>query len=182
VDEGREVAKRGGRIPAGDVERAIVLVRGTKVLLDADLAELYGVSTKALNQAVRRNRARFPDDFCFQLSAWELGVLRSQIVTSKRGSGGRRYLPWAFTEHGALMAATVLSSRRAIEMSVFIVRAFVRLRGIARTHAELASKLDLLERQVGDHDATIKDLLRAVRALLEPPTRPSRRIGFDAGH
>lgn len=156
----------------------ILTIRGINVLVDAHLAELYGVTTGALNQAVRRNRGRFPDDFLFQLSEAEFQALRSQIVISQAGRGGRRYRPWAFTEHGAIMAASVLNSRRAIEMSVFFVRAFTRLREIARTHGDLASKLDALERRVSDHDASIRDLLRAIRALLTPPERQVRRIGF----
>jgi hypothetical protein len=155
-------------------------VRGDKVLLDADLAELYGVSTKALNQATRRNRGRFPEDFVFQLSDREVEALRSQIVTSNARRGGRRYRPWAFTEHGAIMAASILNSAQAVEMSVFVVRAFVRLREIARTHGDLAAKLDILERRVTDHDGSIKGLFRAIRVLLEPPVRPRKRIGFRA--
>jgi hypothetical protein len=140
------------------------------------------VPTGALNQAVRRNSDRFPEDFCFQLSTEEVGALRSQIVISKPGRGGRRYRPWVFTEHGAIMAASVLNSRRAIEMSVFVVRAFIRLRALAGAHAELAAKLSLLERRVVGHDARIKRLFRAVRALLEPPPAPrARRIGFNPG-
>lgn len=158
----------------------ILTIRGAKIVLDADLAELYGVETSALNQAVRRNRERFPDDFFFQLSETEFEVLRSQIVISKMGSGGRRYRPWAFTEHGAIMAASVLKSRRAIEMSVFVVRAFIRLREFARSHGELATKLDLLERRIVGHDASIQELFRAIRVLLEPAARPARRIGFNA--
>ena len=127
-------------------------MRGDKVLLDVDLAELYGVTTGALNQAVRRNRRRFPEDFLLQLSEQEWEGLRSQIVIAKRGSGGRRSRPWAFTEHGAIMAASILKSRRAVEMSVFVVRAFIRLREFARSHGDLASKLDRLERRVTDHD------------------------------
>lgn len=161
-------------------EPRILTIRGTKIVLDADLAELYAVETSALNQAVRRNRERFPDGFFFQLSETEFEVLRSQIVISKMGSGGRRYRPWAFTEHGAIMAASVLKSRRAIEMSVFVVRAFIRLREFARSHGELAAKLDLLERRIVGHDASIQELFRAIRVLLEPAARPARRIGFNA--
>lgn len=158
----------------------ILTIRGEKALLDVDLAELYGVTTGALNQAVQRNRRRFPGDFMFQLSGEEWQVLRSQIVISNRGSGGRRSCPWAFTEHGAIMAASVLKSERAVEMSLFVVRAFIRLRQIATTHGDLAAKLDLLERRVADHDGSIKELFRAIRVLLEPPVRSPRRIGFRA--
>jgi hypothetical protein len=167
--------------PARTVAPRIITIRGVKVLLDADLAALYGVPTGTLNQAVRRTRGRFPDDFSFQLSEREFDVLRSRIVISKPGRGGRRYRPWAFTEHGAMMAASVLNSRRAIQMSVFVVRAFIRLREVAGTHAELARKLDLLERHVADHDGSIRELFRAMRALLQPAARQARRIGFNAG-
>jgi ORF6N domain len=118
----------------------IVFVRGQKVLLDHDLAELYGVTVKGLNQQIKRNRKRFPEDFMFQVSAEEHAALRSQIVTSKPGRGGRRYRPFAFTEHGAMMAASVLNSPQAIDMSLFIVRAFVRLREVLGAHKELAAK------------------------------------------
>ena len=114
------------------VESKILEIRGERVMLDADLADVYGVTTKALNQAVKRNLDRFPEDFKFQLTAEVAASLRSQTVTSKQGRGGRRYVPWAFTEHGALMAATVLNSPRAVEMSVFVVRAFVRRRSSGR--------------------------------------------------
>ena len=156
----------------------IVEIRGQSVMLDADLAALYDVPTKALNQAINRNPARFPADFRFQLTAGETDGLRSQIVTSKKGRGGRRYLPWAFTEHGALMAASVLNSPRAVEMSVFVIRAFVRLRAYARGHAEIAKRLDALERRVTDHDDDLSDMFKALRALLAPSPRNTREIGF----
>jgi hypothetical protein len=147
-------------------------------MLDDDLARVYGVPTRALNQAVRRNGERFPRDFAFQLSQDEFDVLRSQTVISNPGRGGRRYPPWAFTEHGAIMAASVLNSPRAVEMSVFVVRAFVRLRDFARTHAEIAAKLSALERKVTGHDEDLKRMFAALRGLLEPPMKPSRPIGF----
>jgi len=157
---------------------SIVEICGQSVMLDVDLAAAYGVLTKALNQAVRRNRARFPGEFRFQLTAKEADSLRSQSVTSNKGRGGRRYLPWVFTEHGVLMAATVLNSARAVEMSVFMVRAFIRLRAYARGHAEIAKRLDTLERRVTDHDDNLGDLFNALRALLAPTPRDTRKIGF----
>ena len=160
------------------IESQIRTIRGQSVMLDDDLARVYGVPTRALNQAVRRNRERFPDDFAFQLSQEEFDALRSQIVISKPGRGGRRYPPLAFTEHGAIMAASVLNSSRAVEMSVFVVRAFVRLRDFARTHVEIAGKLTALERKVAGHDEDLKRMFAAIRALLDPPAKPHRSIGF----
>ncbi|HEV7573992.1 MAG TPA: ORF6N domain-containing protein [Thermoanaerobaculia bacterium] len=156
----------------------IVEIRGQSVMLDMDLAAAYGVPTKVLNQAVTRNCGRFPEDFRFVLTAKEVDGLRSQTVTSKKGRGGRRYLPWAFTEHGALMAATVLNSPRAVEMSVFVIRAFVRLRAYARGHAEIAKRLDALERRVTDHDDDLGEMFKALRALLAPSPSSAREIGF----
>ncbi len=160
------------------VESKILEIRGERVMLDADLADVYGVTTKALNQAIKRNLDRFPADFRFQLTPEELDSLRSQIVTSKEGRGGRRYSPFVFTEHGALMAATVLNSPRAVEMSVFVVRAFVRLREYARGHAEIAKRLDALERKVTSHDEDLREMFDALRTLLTPSPRSSREIGF----
>jgi hypothetical protein len=160
------------------VDRTILTIRGERVMLDADLADVYGVTTKALNQAVKRHPDRFPEDFRFRLTAEETGSLRSQIVTSKEGRGGRRYLPWAFTEHGALMAAAVLNSPRAVEMSVFVVRAFVRLREFARGHTEIAIRLDALEQRVTGHDEDLREMFDALRALLTPSPRATREIGF----
>ena len=160
------------------VESRIRPLRGLAVILDGDLAAIYGVTTAALNQAVKRNRERFPEDFLFQLTADESADLKSQSVTSSSGHGGRRKLPWAFTEHGAIMAASVLNSPRAVEMSVFVVRAFVRLRDFARTHAELTAKLTALERKVAGHDEDLKRMFATLRALLNPTTKPNRPIGF----
>jgi hypothetical protein len=162
------------------IEPLIVDVRGHKVLMDRDLAALYGVAIGRLNEQVRRNRARFPDDFVFQLTKEEADSLRSQIATLKTGRGRhRKYLPYAFTEYGAIMAATVLNSPRAVEVSVFVVRAFVKLRHLALTHAELAAKLAGLERTVSGHDDTIRQLVVAIRQLMAPPPeKPKRRIGF----
>ncbi len=162
------------------VEGRILLVRGQKVLLDRDLAELYGVSVRHLNQQIKRNRERFPADFMFQLTREEHALLKSQFVTSKAGRGGRRYLPFAFTEHGAIMAASVLNSARAVEMSVFVVRAFVRLREILGTHKELAAKVNELERRLGTHDVAITEIIAAIRRLMAAPARVRRQIGFRA--
>jgi ORF6N domain len=159
------------------VDPRILRVRGIQVLVDADLAEIYGVSTKALNQAVKRNAERFPEDFRFQLTAAE----REEVVTNCDHLTRLKFspvLPWAFTEHGSIMAASVLNSQRAVEMSVFVVRAFVRLRDLARTHAELARHLDALERRVTVHDADLKGVFVALRRLIEPPSKPRRQIGF----
>ena len=168
----------------GPITDQIVEARGLSVILDADLARIYGVETRVLNQAVKRNAARFPDDFAFQLTLDEAGDLlrsRSRSVTLKRGQNVK-YRPWAFTEHGAIMAATVLNSPRAVEMSVFVVRAFVRLRDLARTHVELARHLAALERRVTAHDADLKQVFAALRQLLAPPpAHPNRRIGYGEG-
>ena len=161
-----------------DVGTRIQSIRGLQVLLDSDLAAIYGVSTKAFNQAIKRNEARFPVDFRFQLSLEEFTNLKSQFVTSSWEHGGRRKLPWAFTEHGSIMAATVLNSPRAVEMSVFVVRAFVHLRDFARTHAELGKQLATLERRVVAHDADLKQVFAALRRLLDPPRSSRSPIGF----
>ncbi len=163
---------------AVDVGTRIRSLRGLQVLLDSDLAAIYGVSTKAFNQAIKRNEARFPVDFRFQLSLEEFTNLKSQFVTSSWEHGGRRKLPWAFTEHGSIMAATVLNSPRAVEMSVFVVRAFVHLRDFARTHAELGKQLATLERRVVAHDADLKQVFAALRRLLDPPRSSRSPIGF----
>jgi hypothetical protein len=148
-------------------------------VLDEDLARLYGVTTARLNQAVKRNGPRFPKDFAFQLTGGECRILRSQSVISSGGHGGRRTRPWAFTEHGAIMAASVLNSARAIEMSIFVVRAFLRLRDLAASHRELAAKLAALEHKVSDHDEELTKILGALRSLIAPPLRQRRAIGFS---
>jgi hypothetical protein len=160
------------------IENQIHLVRGRKVLLDADLAALYCVAVKALNQAVKRNKERFPPDFVFQLTPEENTALRSQTVTSKTTRGGRRYLPYAFTEHGAIMAASVLNSPRAIEMSIFVVRAFLRLRETLATSRALAAKLAELEQRLDTTDQTILEIVEALHVLAMPPEKPARQIGF----
>ena len=144
-------------------------------MLDADLAVLYGVSTKRLNEQVRRNRSRFPDDFMFQLTREEVRSLRSQIATSKQGRGGRRYAPLVFTEQGIAMLSTVLNSERAIQVNIEIMRAFVRLREMIATHKDLARKLEALERR---YDAQFKVVFDAIRELMKPPESKKRKIGF----
>ena len=144
-----------------------------------DLAALYGVPTKVLNQGIQRNLDRFPPDFWFQLTADEAEALRSQIVTLKSGRGQhRKYLPHVFTEHGVVMAASVLNSPRAVEVSVFVVRAFVKLRQLVLAHKDLAGKLDQLERKVGSHDEAIKQLVAAIRHLMASPDPPKKEMGF----
>lgn len=160
------------------IERAIHLVRGQRVMLDSDLARFYGVTTKRLNQQVARNLDRFPEDFSFQLTAEEYAALRLQIATSSSGPGGRRYLPRVFTEHGALMAANVLNSPVAVQASVHVVRAFVRLRQVLAAHVELAHKLAELESRVTGHDERIDALFAAIRQLMTPIQPPQRKIGF----
>ncbi|HVS77239.1 MAG TPA: ORF6N domain-containing protein [Steroidobacteraceae bacterium] len=166
------------------ITRSILILRGRKVVLDAELAALYGVATKRFNEQIRRNRGRFPADFVFQISAEEAEALRSQIATSKVGRGGRRYLPYAFTEHGAIMAATVLNSPRAVEMSVYVVRAFVKLRELLTSNKELARRLDELEarieKRLTTHDEAISAILSAIRQLMNSPPPTHRPIGFTA--
>ena len=164
---------------ASAVESRILLLRHQRVILDTDIAELYGVPVKVLNQQVKRNRERFPADFVFRLTSKEDAVLRSQFVTSKQGRGGRRYAPYAFTEHGAIMAATVLNSERAVQMSVFVVRAFVRLREMLATNRKLAGKIDELENRLDTHDSTIQDLIEAIKELMKPEDPPRNSIGFQ---
>jgi hypothetical protein len=168
-------------IPAERIENAILLIRGHKVILDRDLAELYGVETKNLNKAVKRNLARFPADFMFQLSAEEDAALRFQSGTSKTvGRGGRRYLPYAFTEQGVAMLSSVLNSNRAIEVNIAIMRAFVKLRDMLAAHKDLARKLEDIERKLGHHDEHFRVVFEAIRQLMLPPPKPEKkgRIGF----
>jgi phage regulator Rha-like protein len=179
------MSKSIATVPAERIEQAIILVRGEKVILDADLAALYGVETKALNRAVKRNIKRFPSDFVFQLTEKEEATLRYQSGTSNlksqnatsRSRGGRRYRPYAFTEHGAIMAANVLSSERAVQASVAVVRAFVRLRQMIASNAELARKLVELELK---YDAQFKVVFDAIRQLMTPPEPKRKQIGFHA--
>jgi hypothetical protein len=159
------------------LERSILSVRGQRVILDRDLAEMYGVAPKVLNQAVRRNNRRFPEDFMFQLSKEESESLRSQSVTLKIGRGHHaKYLPYAFTEQGVAMLSSVLNSDRAIEVNIAIMRAFVRLREMLSSHKDLARKLDEMEKK---YDSQLKVVFEAIRQLMAPPTPPKRgRIGF----
>ena len=161
------------------IESMILTVRGLRVMRDSDLAAIYGVKTNALNQALKRNLKRFPDDFAFQLSSEELECMMSQTVTSKKSRGGRRKLPWVFTEHGAIMLASVLNSQRAVEMSVSVVRAFVLMREQLTATKELAQKLSELEGRVSGHDEAIQNLFEAIRQLIEPTMSEERKqIGF----
>ena len=162
-------------IPPERIERRISLLRGQRVMIDVDLAELYGVETKALNRAVKRNRPRFPDDFMFQLSARESAALRFHFGTSNRG--GRRYRPYAFTEHGVAMLSSVLRSERAVRVNIAIVRTFVRLRQFFASHADLARKLEALEKKCDARFGLVFDALRRLAA--SPAERESKvRIGF----
>jgi hypothetical protein len=180
------------------IEPLILTVRGQKIIMDQDLAGIYGVETRRLNEQVKRNADRFPEDFVFRLTKEEAenlhrlrsalskfeqsqipGNLKSQFAISKSAHGGRRKLPYAFTEHGAIMAANVLRSPKAIRMSVFVVRAFVRMRRILASHRELASKLDDLEKRIRDHDEQIVAIFEAIRQLMTPPDRPKKKIGFE---
>ena len=165
-------------VPVRRIEEMIYLIRSQRVMLDFDLARIYGVTTKRLKEQFRRNTQRFPGDFAFQLTNQELINLRPQIATSCL-HGGLRYLPMAFTEHGALMLASVLNSPTAVEASVRVVRAFVLMREQLAAHKELAGKLVALEQRVGDHDEAIANLFEAIRQLIEPPVPENRReIGF----
>lgn len=164
-------------LPVEKIENRILLIRGQKVLLDADLAELYGAETRILIRAVRRNLERFPTDFMFQLNNQEVVSLRSQFGISNKGRGGRRYSPYAFTEYGVAMLSSVLRSRRAILVNIEIMRTFGRLRQILSTHKDLAQKLEELEKK---YDSQFKVVFDAIRQLMTPPPLPpKRRIGFD---
>ena len=156
----------------------ILHIRGHRVMLDADLAGLYAVETKVLLQAVKRNLERFPEDFMFQLTDQEFARLRSQIVTSNSGRGGRRYQPYAFTEQGVAMLSSVLRSPRAIAVNIEIMRAFVRLREMIATNKELAKKFEELERRIDTHDQAIAGILQAIRQLMSPHEPKKRPIGF----
>jgi hypothetical protein len=169
-------SKRKSVVPAARIEQAILMVRGEKVMLDQDLAELYGVETKVLVQAMKRNIDRFPEDFMFQLSTDEFSDLRSQIVTSSWG--GRRTAPYAFTEQGVAMLSSVLRSPRAVQVNVEIMRAFVRLRRMLESHAGLARKLEALDRK---YDRQFKVVFDAIRKIMTPDPPPKRRqIGFHS--
>ena len=166
-------------VPVERIERAILVLRGHNVMLDTDLAGLYGVETRALVQAIKRNADRFPTDFMFQLSEEEAGLLRSQVVILKKGGRGqhRKYLPYAFTEQGVAMLSSVLRSPRAVQVNIEIMRAFVRLRQMLQTNADLGRKLAALERKYDDQFRVVFD---AIRELMAPPVR-RRKIGFQSG-
>jgi len=164
-------------VPVESIVSKIVLLRGEKVLLDRDLAELYDVETKQLKRSIRRHINRFPEDFMFQLTKDEYRSLRSQFGTLKRGVHSK-YPPMAFTEQGVAMLSSVLNSDRAIEVNVAIMRAFVRLRKVIESHAELSRKLSDLERKLGDHDEQIQAIFEAIRQLMAPPEKKKKKIGF----
>ncbi|MBM0106990.1 ORF6N domain-containing protein [Steroidobacter sp. S1-65] len=170
--------KDAALMPVEHISRSILVLRRQRVLLDRDLAEIYGVSTGRLNEAVKRNAARFPEDFMFQITEPELQNLRSQIAISSWG--GRRYRPFVFTEYGAIQAANVLRSPRAIEMSLYVVRAFVQLREMLVSNKELAHRLDELERKLSTHDQAITGILKTIRELMHTPAPKKRPIGFTA--
>jgi hypothetical protein len=181
------MAEQKSMIPVERIERSILLIRGHKVMLDADLARLYGVETKALNRAVKRNLSRFPEDFMFQVTAEEfenlkyhIGTsnLKSQFAISGSGWGGRRHPPYAFTEQGVAMLSSVLRSKRAVQVNIEIMRAFVRLRRILSSNKELARKLEDLERKIGAHDQQIQTIFQAIRQLMAPPEPKKRKMGF----
>lgn len=167
-------------VQVGTIQHRILLVRGEKVIVDADLAEFYGVSTKVLNQAVRRNKDRFPEDFMFQLNKNE----KIEVVTNCDHLERLKYSPvnpLVFTEHGALMAASILNSKRAVEVSLYIVRAFVALRRAVSEHKELSRRMARLERKLSDHDEKIVAIIKVIKELVEPKAIPKkRRIGFHS--
>jgi ORF6N domain-containing protein len=163
------------------VESRILFLRSRKVILDSDLADLYRVTVKRLNQQVKRNVERFPEDFMFRLTPGENKLLRSQIATSNGGRGGRRYLPFVFTEHGAIMAASVLNSPRAVEMSILVVRAFVRLSEMLASNRALAAKVMELDRRMKTQDVAIDNIVAAIKRLMRPPAKRIPRIGFRSG-
>jgi hypothetical protein len=173
MDRGQRMVK-SELVPLEHVERVILVLRSHRVILDGDLAAMYGVQPKVLNQSVKRNRERFPEDFMFQLSRDERDHLRSQIVTS-RSWGGRRHLPYAFTEQGVAMLSSVLRSPRAVQVNIEIMRAFVRLRQMLQANADLAKKLQALEKK---YDSRFRVVFDAIRELTEPTAKPKRPIGF----
>lgn len=160
------------------IEKRIFVVRGRQVMLDEDLADLYGVETKRLIQQVKRNSKRFPEDFMFQLDQAEAEALRSQIATSKDGRGGRRYAPYVFTEQGVAMLSGVLRSDRAIAVNIEIMRVFVELRRAASSYAAIERKLEEIERELSGHDEQLTEIFAALRQLISPPARPKRPVGF----
>ena len=170
------MAKRDRLSPRPIIDNKILSVRGLPIILDSDLAFIYGVTSKNLIKAMKRNQERFPDDFVFQLSTKETRNL--ELMLPNQDWGGRRYLPYAFTEHGAIMAANVLRSKRAVKASIYVVRAFVKLKQLVSSHKELAAKIDELEQNVATHDKAIVSLFEAIRKLMTPPPEKKRKIGF----
>jgi phage regulator Rha-like protein len=168
--------------PVDLIERRIYFVRGQKVMLDTELAQLYRVPTFRLNEAVKRNRNRFPDDFMFQLDPEETESLRSQIAMSKKGRGGRRTPPYVFTEHGVAMLSSVLNSERAVQMNILIVRAFVKMRELLATHKDLATRVDKLETVQAKHASVIGILAEEIDEMKRLPESPKPRIGFKTNH
>lgn len=165
--------------PVQRITGAIKTIRGRKVMLDSDLAILYGVATKVLNQAVKRNPERFPDEFVFLLEPQEVADLRFQSGTSKSSRGGRRYPPYAFTEHGALMAATILNSPQAVAMSVYIIRAFIKMREEQAANAAILKRLAEFDKTLFTHDVALRDIYQKLKPLLSPPPDPPKpQIGF----
>ena len=175
---------KAGPVPVEQITGSILVLRGHRVLLDSNLADLYGAATKVLLQAVKRNMQRFPEDFMMQLTAAEWAVLRSQFVTSKTGRGGRRYLPFAFTEQGVAMLSSVLGSERAIAVNIEIMRAFVRMRQLLSSNKELARRFAQLEsridKKLAEHDGAITAILSAIRELMNSPAPRRRPVGFTA--
>ena len=171
------MSEKKERLTVEPLEPLIHSIRGQRVILDADLAQIYGVTTKVLNQAVKRNNQRFPEDFAFQLIAAEDN--RSQIVTGSQKHRDPRFRPWVYTEHGALMAANVLRSRRAVQMSVYVIRAFVRLREQIGANQAILKRLAEIDKTLLQHDSALRDIYQKLRPLLQPPPDPPRRrIGF----
>lgn len=160
------------------IERKIYVVRGQKVMLDSDLAKLYAVETKMLNRAVKRNLERFPEDFMFQLTEDEDESLRFQIGTSKKGRGGRRYMPYVFTEQGVAMLSSVLNSERAVQVNIGIMRAFVSMRKTLLTNEEVGKKLAEIENRLSGHDENFEKVFTAIRLLIQPPDKSDKQIGF----
>lgn len=171
---------RWSLIAAPTIEKRIFIVRGRQVMLDEDLADLYGVETKRLIQQVKRNLKRFPEDFMLQLDKAEVEILRSQIATSNDGRGGRRYAPYVFTEQGVAMLSGVLRSDRAIAVNIEIMRTFVELRRVASSYAAIEKRLEEIERELGGHDEQLHQIFKTLRQLISPPVRPKRPVGFRA--
>ncbi len=164
------------------IQDKIYLIRGRRVMLDSDLAKLYGVSTSRLNEAIKRNQLRFPEDFMYQLTLEEVRTLTSQFAISNEGRGGRRHRPYVFTEQGIAMLSGVLNSKKAVEVNIAIMRTFVKMRQMIFAHRELSKKLEELEQRIESHDEEIQSIFEAMRQLMEGPEKPKRRIGFHPRH